>query len=60
MAELIDSNVFGDADELAGNLGSARGTIGMEVRDHKGQLLTKWEIWEEDRDGQAVRYVVIK
>lgn len=53
--EKIDEGTFSDVDELAGNLGTICASIGMQVYDHKGGLLTKWEVWQ---DGDVVKLVI--
>lgn len=57
MSELLSSRIFGDADELSEQIASIVGTVGMNVYDNKGNLLSKLELWD---DGEGMKRLVIK
>lgn len=56
MSELLSSKIFGDADELSEQIAAINGTVGMNVFDRKGNLLSKLELWDED----GVKRIVLK
>jgi hypothetical protein len=57
MNELLSSRIFGDADELSEQIASVVGTVGMNVYDRQGNLLTKLELWDE---GDGAKKLVIE
>jgi len=57
MSELLRTRIFGDADELAEQLSTIAATVGMNVYDYHGNLLSSIELWDE---GDGVQKLVIR